>query len=84
MDNGWAPYGTYIEDLNKHGFEGMEPRELARYLAHFSANTAAGAHAALLKHGESIMPLAKELTRDTHPFIRASGVSLLSGIAKLS
>ncbi len=80
--NGWAHSPEYIARTNCNIFKGMTPRQIAPYLAHFSGGMAGGAIKAMVAHGEGAMPLVKELLHDTHPYLRAGAVAVLTAIHK--
>jgi hypothetical protein len=80
MGDGFACSPTYINAVNKRGFDGMEPGKIAGFLGHFSGNAAAGAVAALVEHGETVVPLLKRLLEDEHPGVRAGAVATLGEI----
>ncbi len=78
IDNGFAHSPAYIAQVNKQGFEGMQPREIAAFLAHPSGGVAEGATQALVEHGEAIVPLMMELVHDKHPGIGSGAMGVLS------
>ncbi len=75
--NGFAHSPQYIQRVNRESFEGAEPEEIARYLAHFSGGVSGGAVAALAAGGEKNLPLVKKLLKDTNPWIRGGAVRVL-------
>ncbi|MCP5117694.1 MAG: hypothetical protein GY953_43280, partial [bacterium] len=76
--DGWAHGGDYIAEINRQGFEGMTPEQIAPFVGHFSGGVAGGAIAALAAHGEATLPLLKRMLGDSHPGIRAGAVAVLT------
>ena len=78
VDNGFAHSPGYIAQVNKRGFAGMKPEQVAGFLAHCSGSVAEGAMQALAERGEDVKPLLKRLLRDEHPGIRAGALATLA------
>jgi hypothetical protein len=82
VGGGFAHSPGYIGRVNRMSFEGRKPREIARYLAHFSGGVAGGAVGALAEGGEKNLPLIKKLLKDTNPWIRGGAVRVLCAMYK--
>jgi len=80
VDNGFAHSPDYIARINRQGFEGMTPDEIAGFLSHPSHSVMDGAGLALSERGEEVVPLLKRLLTDEHPGIRAGALKTLSRI----
>jgi len=82
VGDGFAHSPDYIGEVNRRGFDGMPPEQIARFLGHFSAGAADGAARALAAHGAEALPLLKRLLRDSHPGLRAGAVATLTYLYK--
>ncbi|MGB2819686.1 MAG: DUF6288 domain-containing protein, partial [Phycisphaerae bacterium] len=78
VDNGFAHSTGYIAQINRQGFEGMTPQQIAAFLSHCSGSAVEGAVLALSEQGEKVVPLLKRLLADEHPGIRAAALSTLA------
>jgi len=77
VGGGFAHSPEYITRVNRMSFEGQKPKQIARYLGHFSGGVSGGAVNALAAGGEKNLPLVRALLKDKNPWIRGGAIRVL-------